>query len=189
MGHLYNNTGSASTQTLTFSAQTKVGGVNVGPAMADSSPQFTLASKVDTMVALGGLVLDPLGAGANTGAQVVITLSGGASTLLFDELLLCHVPDGSFGPVLIDCGTGTPALGTSHSVLKVKTANLARPQPQTLVGVTAIDEQMISAAGWAQAWDQPQLTPGEVDFLVASTGGGTVQLAATYRPAFLYHPF
>lgn len=88
----------------------------------------------------GVATLPPMNVPDNSTGSVKIALDSATTTAGFsfdvDELWAFHMGDGS-DITVVDCGTGTPALGTVHNRLRIDSPTPTNPRPALLVGTSA----------------------------------------------------
>jgi hypothetical protein len=182
MGNLY--AASAFNGSVPWTAQVKINGALVGPVQTASAP-VSIASTKDGLFSLGGQVLPPMEVGA--GASVVITFGTISTDLYFDDLFLLYQGDDT-SLTIVECGSGTPALGSVHNSLWLESPTVANGGlPKILVGVDQDRVSAISGYPFASSWEVPPMPPGPLSVFIATAAVTAPDLSGTYRPAFHTH--
>lgn len=165
---------------LTYSAQLRLNGTDVGAAV--SGTRSVNAVTGNPILALGRLMLPPVATAQASPAVVRVTLSASASCFL-DEAWLFH-SDGQL--IQVACGAGTPASGGPANRVFIEPATVSVPRPTIRIGHAADGSDSFFPPGLS-AWQMPQFTPPEVNVLTVSTQALSVAATLRHRPGWHTH--
>lgn len=172
LAHAHSTT--AQTIALPWTAQTKVGGVAVGPVWSGTSDPIAFTTTVDQLVPLGKIAL-PIIASDDPAATLEITF-GTAANIYVDEGFLLWVPDDKAALITGDLGSGAAAIGSAYSRLEVQSPTVTEPRQRLKVGIGST--ATVGGSHVAGA-DRIIVQPGPVQVYVATAGttGATVSLS------------
>lgn len=178
--HAHSNT--AQTIALPWTAQTKVGGVAVGPVWSGTSDPVAFSTTVDQLVPLGKIAL-PIIASDDPAAVLSITF-GTAANVYFDDGFNLWVPDDKAALIAGDLGSGAAAIGSAYSRLEVQSPTVVEPRQRLKVGIGT--SATVGGSHVAGA-DRIIVQPGPVQVYVATAGTTGANVSLSVWEAFHDH--
>lgn len=170
------------TMTFTWTAETKIGTALLGQQSGSSAPTAMTTSY--SLVPIGGMVLPPTEVADASVGLVKISIAGGAYD--WDEALLFYMGDDA-ALTIVDAGSGTLALGSSHNSLWIEPPTLDHPAPRVMLGLNGVRETGFHAGEKAQAWGVHQFPPGEMLIFVATTLAANPEVPLRYFKRWPFH--
>lgn len=177
---------STSTPTLTITANTRVGGINLPGGVTMNSA--VTVNPTYAILDLGPMTLPTTALASASAGTVRITIEDVADTnVILDDAYLVNVDIGTV--TIVDCGTGTPAAGGPSKRLWLDPATVTNNgKDSVLRGHTADRSDAFNPADSIRGWTPPQFEPPTMKVFTACNAlDAAVELR--HFPRFLHNAY
>lgn len=188
MARLRSDSGSA--QTITYTAQLRQNGNNVGPATTGNTVVTFTGTPSDWRYAvLARLMLPTTAVPTNSTAVMRITIvaaSPGVSNIDLDEAWLFNTSVGDL--TWVECGTGTASDGGPSKRLWLDAATVALPRPTVFRGFAADrSDATFPSATELMSFGTHTFSPPTMNVLTVTSNALDAAVSLTHRPAWHTH--
>jgi hypothetical protein len=178
----------ASTQSITYTAQGRMGSTAIGPLVSGAGPVVFGSTGAWQIVVLGRVTLPTVDMSAATSGTVRVTLAAtdaAASNIDLDEAWLFNTTVGAL--TVVDCKTGTPGAGGPSNRLWIETATVDRPLPTLLRGYAADQSDAFYVGADAAAWGMHDFTPPTMNVFTVTTNALDAAVTLRHYPRWWTH--
>lgn len=184
VAHIYNDNASAQTLLPTLTVTTLIGG-NIIDTAPVGSMGVTVGASAEALVSLGSVTIDRAGItpGAESSTTINVAVDDVPGLVYIDELFALRIAPGS-SLTMLDAGSGTPALGTAHSLVSVAASPRPDQVPAVARGLASDATKAIGPGADLAQMEPPMLWPGDNFVFVASAAiDDSLSADITYRSA------
>lgn len=175
-------TTNAGAKTITWTAQTRINGVDQGNPLTGTVTTPALSNSTYTLVPIGRGDLRTMKVAANSTAVVRITLTGADVTL--DEGWVFNTRIGQL--IVANCGTAAPSAGGTSNRLFIKPATIFE-DPTVLRGFSADQSDAVYAGAGIGSWMQPNIDPPSVKLLTVTPNALNAAASIRHYPRWYGH--
>lgn len=179
LARMYDASGaSGGTYAVTWNAQTRIDGVNVGPVTTGATTVALVDNEVK-VVSLGTADLPPTDLPNESDAVIRINISG--SSVQYDEVWLLNLDHGAL--TIVEAGT--------HKRVWIETANNVRPRPAIYIGDDEDRSDAFHDPTLVAAWGTHEFASPITNALVVTPGCENADVGFEYFPRymnFVSHP-
>lgn len=184
VAHVYNNSDIAQTLLPAMTVTTVIGG-NIVDTAPVGSIGVTVPAQSFALISLGAAAIDRAGISAGAESSTTINVATGdfPASIWLDDLFAFRI-DPMSSLTMVDAGSGSPALGTAHSLVSLAASPRPDQVPTISRGLASDATQAMGPGADLAQMESPMLAPGYNMVFVASAGvDGTVTAEVAYRSA------